>query len=219
MSDNTWVRGSGGTDWRTGAAPGAGTQRSTPQGGRWQEDQGGQQYGPFGPGPASGGTSRSRTSSRSREYHFHINDAGAQNGGGYGPQGGRGQQQGGGRGQAGGGRRMHSPLGDPEFFNNVDIRNYCEQGRGLFLQMSFELANAAEMLNAVLKEVPDPDGRPFGSRARARRVSRRMKKAAEDAVSTAKNLAATYASFQREFDPQLAPQARRRPTRSFDFNA
>ncbi|MCM1966212.1 hypothetical protein NC490_07700 [Streptomyces sp. G1] len=113
---------------------------------------------------------------------------------------------------------MHSPLGDPEFFSNVDIRNYCESGRGLFLQMSFELANAAEMLNAVLKEIPDPEGRPFGSRARARRVSRRMKKAAEEALGTAKNLAATYAAFQREFDPQLAPHARPRQNRRFDFN-
>ncbi|MFG2992776.1 plasmid transfer protein TraA [Streptomyces sp. NPDC048257] len=204
MSNNTWMPDNG----------------STPGPRRPQNATGGQQQGPWQqPGPAGtpGGTSRSRTTNRSksREYHFHISDPGVQSGGG-GPRNGRGQQGGQGQGQRGG--RMHSPLGDPEFFSNVDIRNYCEGGRGLFLQMSFELANAAEMLNAVLKEIPDPEGRPFGSRARARRVSRRMKKAAEDALGTAKNLAATYAAFQREFDPQLAPNRRPRQGRRFDFN-
>ncbi|MFJ8567107.1 plasmid transfer protein TraA [Streptomyces sp. NPDC093514] len=210
MSNNTWM-----------------PNNSTP-GPRRPQNATGQQQGPWqqpgqaGPaGGGQGGTSRSRTTNRnrSRSYHFHISDPGVQAGDG-GPRNGRGQQQGGGQGQGQGqrGGRMHSPLGDPEFFSNVDIRNYCESGRGLFLQMSFELANAAEMLNAVLKEVPDPEGRPFGSRARARRVSKRMKKAAEDALGTAKNLAATYAAFQREFDPQLAPHARPRQGRRFDFN-
>ncbi|MEU6398605.1 plasmid transfer protein TraA [Streptomyces cinnamoneus] len=205
MSNNTWMPNS-----------------NTP-GPRRPQNATGQQQGPWQqPGAAGGGqggTSRSRTTNRnrSRSYHFHISDPGVQAGGG-GSRNGRGQQQGGGQGQGQRGGRMHSPLGDPEFFSNVDIRNYCESGRGLFLQMSFELANAAEMLNAVLKEVPDPEGRPFGSRARARRVSKRMKKAAEDALGTAKNLAATYAAFQREFDPQLAPHARPRQGRRFDFN-
>ncbi|MGZ9931715.1 plasmid transfer protein TraA [Streptomyces sp. NC-S4] len=211
MSNNTWMPNNG--------TPGP----RRPQNGSGQQ-QGGWQQGPWQqPGPASapggqGGSSRSRTTNRSksREYHFHISDPGVQSGGGYGPRNGRGQQGGQGQGQRGG--RMYSPLGDPEFFSNVDIRNYCEGGRGLFLQMSFELANAAEVLNAVLKEIPDPEGRPFGSRARARRVSRRMKKAAEDALGTAKNLAATYAAFQREFDPQLAQNRRPRQGRRFDFN-
>ncbi|MEU9250825.1 plasmid transfer protein TraA [Streptomyces sp. NPDC048270] len=208
MSNNTWMPNNGTPGPRRGSN-GAGQPNSSQQGGGWQQ-------GPAGPASGTGqtGNSRSRTSNRTREYHFHINDSGPRAGSsgqqGYGPQGN-------GRGRGAGGR-MHSPLGDPEFFSNVDIRNYCESGRGLFLQMSFELANAAEMLNAVLKEIPDPDGRPFGSRARARRVSRRMKKAAEDALGTAKNLAATYAAFQREFDPQLAPHARPRQGRRFDFN-
>lgn len=208
MSNDTWMPNNNAPGPRR-AANGGGQNGS--QGGGWQ------QPGPAnGSGAGQGGTSRSRTSNRTREYHFHINDSGPRNSGPGGSQGGYGQQ-GGGRGQGTAGR-MHSPLGDPEFFSNVDIRNYCESGRGLFLQMSFELANAAEMLNAVLKEVPDPEGRPFGSRARARRVSRRMKKAAEDALGTAKNLAATYAAFQREFDPHMARQARPRTGRPFDFN-
>ncbi|MEV6957376.1 plasmid transfer protein TraA [Streptomyces sp. NPDC051183] len=208
MSD--WMPNNGQTP-RPRRAPGGTGQQNGTQPGGWQ------QPGQPGPGAAPGGNSRSRTSNRTREYHFHINDSGPRGGQ---QQGGFNQQAGGGRGAGGGGGgRMYSPLGDPEFFNNVDIRNYCEGGRGLFLQMSFELANAAEVLNAVLKEIPDPEGHPFGSRMRARRVSRRMKKAAEDALGTAKNLAATYAAFQREFDPQLAPNRRPQPGRRFDFNA
>ncbi|GAA2614403.1 hypothetical protein GCM10010425_03620 [Streptomyces spororaveus] len=202
MSNNTWMPNNGSTPGPRRPQNGTG-QQAGPQQGPWQ------QPGPAGAPGGQGGASRSRTSNRTREYHFHINDSGPRNGGAGGQQNGF---------QQGAGGRMHSPLGDPEFFSNVDIRNYCEGGRGLFLQMSFELANAAEMLNAVLKEIPDPEGRPFGSRARARRVSRRMKKAAEDALGTAKNLAATYAAFQREFDPQLAPHARPRQGRRFDFN-
>jgi hypothetical protein len=160
--------------------------------------------------PNSGGRSRTTNRTRSREYHFHINDGGQAGGRGAGFTGrGNGARHGG-----------HSPLADPEFFSNADIRNYCENGRGVFLQMSFELANAAEVLNAVLKEVPDPDGRALGSRMRARRVSRKLKKAADDARDSAKNLAATYAAFQREYDPELAPmRSRQRPAgRRFDFN-
>jgi hypothetical protein len=164
----------------------------------------------------AGGGSRQRTTNRTRtrEYHFHINDGG--------PAGSQNNGRGAGFTGRGNGARHggHSPLADPEFFSNADIRNYCENGRGVFLQMSFELANAAEVLNAVLKEVPDPDGRALGSRMRARRVSRKLKKAADDARDSAKNLAATYAAFQREYDPELAPmRSRQRPAgRRFDFN-
>lgn len=176
---------------------------------------------PSGP-QNTGGNNRTRTTNRTRtrEYHFHVHDGSARNG----QAGPRGSNQGGQQftGRGNGARHGgHSPLADPEFFNNADIRNYCENGRGLFLQFAFELANAAEVLNAVLKEVPDPEGRAFGSRMRARRVSRKLKKAADDARDTAKNMAATYAAFQREFDPELAPyRSRQRHTgRGFDFNS
>ncbi|ARZ71195.1 hypothetical protein SMD11_5616 [Streptomyces albireticuli] len=165
---------------------------------------------------AGGGRSRHRTTHRT--YNFNVGGQNTNGSGGGRGGGGAGFFRNGARGQGGG---MHSPLADPEFFSNVDIRNYCEGGRGLFLQLSFELASASEVLEAVLKEVPDPEGRAFGSRMRARRVAKRMKKAAEDARDTAKNMAATYAAFQREFDPELAPyHTRQRPTaRRFDFNA
>ncbi|MFF0249587.1 plasmid transfer protein TraA [Streptosporangium sandarakinum] len=119
----------------------------------------------------------------------------------------------------------HSPLADPDFFTNADIRNYCERARGEFLRLSFEVAMAAEVLQAVLKEVPDPTGRPFGSQARARRVARHLKKTATDALDAAKNAARTYAAFQREYDPELSSYRRTRPAaaprarRRFDFGA
>lgn len=116
----------------------------------------------------------------------------------------------------------YSPLADPEFFTNTDIRNYCERARTEFLKMSFELAMAAEVLQAVLKEVPDPEGRPFAATSRARRVARHLKRTATEARDAAKNAARTYAAFQREFDPELSATAHRRPARQrrrFDFGA
>ncbi|GAA4224237.1 hypothetical protein FHR32_002896 [Streptosporangium album] len=114
----------------------------------------------------------------------------------------------------------YSPLADPEFFTNADIRNYCERARGEFLRLSFEVAMASEVLRAVLKEVPDPEARLFGSAARARRVARHLKKTADDARDAAKNAARTYAAFQREYDPELSSTRRTRPAparRRFDF--
>ncbi|MFD7986847.1 plasmid transfer protein TraA [Kitasatospora indigofera] len=187
---------------------------------------------PQGSTGAGGGT-RSRGAGRpaggqggdgGNQYHFHYNSGGAKPGSGGARTpgaGGIGQANPGaqGGGQRGGGR-THSPLGDPEFFTNADIRNYCENARAAFLQLSFELAMAAEVLQAVLKEVPDPDGRPFSGQMRARRVAKHLKKTADDAKDAAKNAARTYASFQREFDPELNRSGRPRPPRrSFDFGA
>ena len=182
-----------------------------------------------GPGQGGGQGSRGRQSGGGQsgnQYHFHYNSGDGKAGGPRGHDGGRtagpggiGQAnpgaQGGGQGAGG---RTHSPLGDPEFFTNADIRNYCEKARAAFLQLSFELAMAAEVLQAVLKEVPDPDGRPFSGQMRARRVAKHLKKTADDAKDAAKNAARTYASFQREFDPELNRSGRPRPPRrNFDF--
>lgn len=158
----------------------------------------------------------------SREYHFHYKGGGGHEAPRRGPEAGgigAGPRDHGASGSSRtSGGRTHSPLADPEFFTNADIRNYCEQGRAAFLQLSFELAMAAEVLQAVLKEVPDADGRPFGSQFRARRVARHLKKAADDAKDAAANAARTYAAFQREYDPELNRTGRPRPPRrSFDF--
>ncbi|MFJ9693287.1 plasmid transfer protein TraA [Kitasatospora sp. NPDC101183] len=176
------------------------------------------------PPPPSGGNSRTRVGP---SYHFNYtrNTAGGGGGAAYGGRGpggpgpaagGIGQPSGGGHS---GGGRSYSPLGDPEFFTNADVRNYCEQGRQALSQVSFDLAMAYELLNAVLKEVPDADGRPFGSLTRARRVAKHLKKAADDAKDCAAEIARTYAAFQREYDPEISrvAQPRRQPRRKFEF--
>lgn len=157
-------------------------------------------------------------SQRSAGFHFGQNgqpgfwaSSGQQNGSAGG--------QGNGGGQA---HRPHSPLADPEFFNSTDIRNYCENGRSVMQMIGFDIAVAAEVLEAVLKEIPDPEGKPWGSKLRARRVARRLKKTADHMTGAAKNFAATYAAFQAEFSPELEPMRQRQaraPRRSFDFNS
>lgn len=132
-------------------------------------------------------------------------------------QNGNGQQQ----ASKGGKSRSYSPLADPEFFNNSDVRDFCENGRAAMTMLGFDIAMAAEVLEAVLKEIPDPEGRPWGSKLRARRVARRLAKTADHLTGAAKNFAATYAAFQREFSPELEPQRQRQaraPRRTFDFN-
>ncbi|MFJ9697390.1 plasmid transfer protein TraA [Kitasatospora sp. NPDC101183] len=181
------------------------------------------------PSPPSGGNSRTRVGP---SYHFNYTRNTSGGGGGYagggapggGYAGGRGSQAGGigqpsGGGRGAGGGAAYSPLGDPDFFTNEDVRNYCEQGRSALSRVSFDLAMAYELLNAVLKEVPDADGRPFGSLTRARRVARHLKKAADDAKDCAAEIARTYAAFQREYDPEISrvAQPRRQPRRKFDF--
>ncbi|MFE2721325.1 plasmid transfer protein TraA [Kitasatospora sp. NPDC059327] len=159
-------------------------------------------------------------------YHFHYSprhggNTGAGGGGGRtggAAGGGIGAGTGGGQIGAGGGRANYSPLGDPEFFTNADVRNFCEGGRAMLAQASFDLAMAHEILQAVLKEVPDPEGRPFGSQARARRVARHLKKAADDAKDCAASIARAYAAFQREYDPEISRVATpRAPRRQFNF--
>ena len=175
------------------------------------------------PPPPPGGNSRTRVGP---SYHFNYtrNTTGGGGGAAYGgrgpggpsPTGGIGSPAGGGRGSGAG--PNYSPLGDPEFFTNADVRNYCEQGRSAMSLVSFDLAMAYELLSAVLKEVPDADGRPFGSLTRARRVSKHLKKAADDAKDCAAEIARTYAAFQREYDPEISRVAKpRQPRRKFDF--
>ncbi|WP_327678563.1 plasmid transfer protein TraA [Kitasatospora sp. NBC_00458] len=171
-------------------------------------------------GGAAGGNSYHFTYSRTRTSGWGGQAAPGGTGGGIGaaPQAGRQQGPGGGAG-AGAGRGGYSPLGDPEFFTNADVRAFCERGRSALMQISFELSMAHEILNAVLKEVPDSDGIPFGAHARARRVSKHFKKAADDAKDCAAEIARTYAAFQKEFDPEISRVARPRqaPRRKFDF--
>ncbi|MFD8034683.1 plasmid transfer protein TraA [Streptomyces sp. NPDC059717] len=195
----------------------------TPNGQTWKDDFAAFRGAAGSPGAsahgASNGNRRDSGGSRrggDRHYHVHVGGAPQDAQANAGPGGGFFS-----RGAGGGSKPGHSPLADPQFFNSTDVRNYCDQARRVFLQLSFELAGAAEVLQAALSQVPDPQGGGrMGSRSRARRVSKKLKKTADDVRDAAKNAVATYAAFQREFEPELAPYNRRAAAgrHRFDFN-
>ncbi|MCX4549457.1 plasmid transfer protein TraA [Streptomyces sp. NBC_01500] len=107
--------------------------------------------------------------------------------------------QGGGRG----GVHPDALLPDPEFTSPAAVRNYCNGLRALMTGLSFELSMAAEIMKGTLSQVPDPDGRPFGSKMRARKVSRKLLKSADAAKSAAVSAAATYAAFSQEYQEEI----------------
>ncbi|QNP70836.1 sporulation protein SsgA [Streptomyces roseirectus] len=105
----------------------------------------------------------------------------------------------------GGGGHAHagSLLPSPEFGSPAQVRNYCNTLRAAGVTLSIEVAMAAEILDSVLSAVPDPEGRAFGSRIRARKVSRKMRKSADALRDAAKNAAACYSAFQQEFEEEI----------------
>ncbi|KUN60773.1 sporulation protein SsgA [Streptomyces griseorubiginosus] len=104
-----------------------------------------------------------------------------------------------------GGGRSHSEslLPAPEFGSPAQVRNYCNSLRAAGVMLSIEVAMAAEIIQGVLSAVPDPEGRAFGSRVRARKVSRKMRRSADALRDAAKNAAACYAVFQQEFEEEI----------------
>lgn len=128
---------------------------------------------------------------------------------------------GGGGRAAGGGVGADLSLPEPDFGSPAQIRNYCNSLRSLATGFAFEVAMAAEILQSTLAQVPDPDGRPFGSRMRARRVARKLSKSADAMKASAVNAAATYAAFIQEFQGEVNAvrhRARRPQGRPFDFS-
>jgi hypothetical protein len=97
----------------------------------------------------------------------------------------------------------NSLLPAPEFSSPAEVRNYCNTLRAAGVTLSIEVAMAAEILESVLAAVPDPEGRAFGSRLRARKVSRKMRKAADDLRDAAKNAAGCYSTFQQTFEEEI----------------
>ncbi|WP_247706313.1 plasmid transfer protein TraA [Streptomyces liliiviolaceus] len=102
------------------------------------------------------------------------------------------------------GRRGHETLlPAPDFSSPALIRNYCNTLRAAAVTLSIEVAMGAEILNGVLAAVPDPEGRAFGSRLRAAKVSRKMRRASDDLRHAAKSAAAAYATFQQEYEEEI----------------
>ncbi|MBT2675875.1 sporulation protein SsgA [Streptomyces sp. ISL-14] len=106
--------------------------------------------------------------------------------------------------RASGGRSgAQSLLPAPEFGSPAQVRNYCNTLRAAAVTLSIEVAMGAEIFNGVLAAVPDPEGRAFGSRIRARKVARKMRKSADALRDAAKNAAACYSTFQQEFEEEI----------------
>ncbi|MET9076206.1 plasmid transfer protein TraA [Streptomyces sp. NPDC004232] len=109
----------------------------------------------------------------------------------------------GGRGGRGGGSRAESLLPAPEFGSPAQVRQYCNTLRAAAVTLSIEVAMGAEIMKGVLAAVPDPEGRAFGSRARAAKVARKMQKSADALRDAAKNAAACYSTFQQQYEEEI----------------
>ncbi|MEW2397504.1 plasmid transfer protein TraA [Streptomyces sp. NPDC046862] len=105
--------------------------------------------------------------------------------------------------RTGGGPRPETLLPAPEFLSPAQTRQYCNTLRAAAVALSIEVAMGAEILKGVLSEVPDPEGKPFGSRRRAAKVARKMQKAADALQSAGKNAAACYSAYQQEFQEEI----------------
>lgn len=116
-------------------------------------------------------------------------------------------------GQQGGG--SHFILGEPEFNNTDDVRNYLNTVRALMLQAAIELAMASKILEARLAQAQTlPGDNPIQGRMRAMKVGRKLKKAADGATAAAKSAVGAYGAFQREYADLMRP----RPQRSASTN-
>ncbi|WP_421110842.1 plasmid transfer protein TraA [Streptomyces sp. NEAU-S77] len=96
-----------------------------------------------------------------------------------------------------------SVLASPEFTSPAQLRNYCNTLRAAAVTMSIEVAMGAEILKGVLAAVPDPEGKPFGSRIRAQKVARKLQKSADNLRDAAKEAAAAYSTFQQQYEEEI----------------
>lgn len=106
-------------------------------------------------------------------------------------------------GQPGAGPGTGGKVPGSDFMGNEDIRAFCEHHRKQSRNGATELAMDADHLEAVLRTIPDANGRLNGSRARARRVSRWLKKAAAADKAKQKYFASLYGTFEREYESEL----------------
>jgi hypothetical protein len=120
--------------------------------------------------------------------------------------------KGGGAGQSSG-HRSQFILGEPEFNNADDVRNYCNHLRALMIQAAIELAMAAKILEARLGQAQAlPGDNPVQTRMRAKKVAWKLKRASDGATAAAKNAVAAYGAFQREYADLMRPRPQRPAT-------
>jgi hypothetical protein len=116
-------------------------------------------------------------------------------------------------GAQGGRRQSQFILGEPEFNNTDDVRNYCNHLRALMIQAAIELAMAAKILEARLgQSMPLPGENAIQTKMRAKKVAWKLKRASDGATAAAKNAVATYAAFQREYADLMRPRPQRPAT-------
>lgn len=118
-----------------------------------------------------------------------------------------------GGGKQAGGRQSQFILGEPQFDNTDDVRNYANHVRALMLQCAIELAMAAKILEARLGQaMPMPGENAVQTRMRAKKVAWKLKRASDGATAAAKNAVAAYAAFQREYADLMQPRPQRAAT-------
>lgn len=146
-------------------------------------------------------TNRTRNTSKTREYHIHINK-------GPDPAGG-----------AAGQWSRQSPIGDAEFLSAGHVRAFAERGRRAMRQAAMDFSYAHEALRAVLREVPPPQGESRGQMyLKANRTARSLKRAANAAQAASAHSARTWPAFMREYEPQLNQFGGPRPQRTQRMN-
>lgn len=106
-------------------------------------------------------------------------------------------------GQRGVRAQAQSLLPPPEFWSPAQTRNYCNTLRAAAVALAIEVSMGAEILSATLSQVPDPEGKSFGSKIRAAKVARKMRKAASGLQAAAKNAAACYSVYSQEFEQEI----------------
>lgn len=115
--------------------------------------------------------------------------------------------------QSGGHRQSQFILGEPQFDNADDVRNYCNHLRAVMIQAAIELAMAAKILEARLAQAqPLPGDNPVQTRMRAKKVAWKLKRAADGATAAAKNAVGAYGAFQREYADLMRPRPQRAAT-------
>lgn len=149
-------------------------------------------------------TNRTRNTSKTREYHIHINKGGDSSG-------------------AQGQWSRQSPIGDAEFLSAGHVRAFSERGRKAMRQAAMDFAYAHEALRAVLREVQPPQGESRTQMyIKANRVARSYKRAANAAQAASAHSARTWPAFMREYKPWLEAMGGPRPQprqRSMNFGA
>jgi hypothetical protein len=96
---------------------------------------------------------------------------------------------------------------EPEFYNSVQLRAYCNDVRKACHQTSMILHIGASEIEAALETIGKRGGliAKWKRKRRARRVAKHMKHAAGCVVMAGAASVRTWGAFRHEFGPELTP--------------